>query len=288
MATQYTPESKVLISADGTEIYADAIGDRAKPALVFIHGFSLSSVVFDSIFADHEWTNHVYLVRYDVRGHGKSGKPIDEASWESKRLAGDFDAVVEGFKLIKPIPVGWSMGGTHITDVLSLHPPSYLTGVVYISPLPYMGPILQQVASPAVLACLPRFLRTDDVNIFQGTALEFLDLCSQTCPQSLRLACLGSIMVQPRAVTQRVLSRTQDQTGLFKAGEESGLPFLLFDARADAIIDGKAVRSAVAGWRNLKVVEIDGADHMPWVGHPQVVRQGILDWVKGITALRQP
>lgn len=178
--------------------------------------------------------------------------------------------------------------GTNVADILSAHPPSYLSGVVYITPVPYMGPVLQQVASPAALACLPRFLQTEDVTVFQETALQFLDLCSKSCPQPLRLACLGSIMVQPRAVTLRLLSRTQDETGLLKAGRESDLPLLIIEAKADAIIGGDEVRSAMDGWRNLKVVEIDGADHMPWVGHPDIVRQAILNWVKGTTALRQP
>jgi pimeloyl-ACP methyl ester carboxylesterase len=46
-------------------------------------------------------------VRYDVRGHGRSSKPTDEASWESKRLAEDFDVVIEAFKLDKPFVLGW-------------------------------------------------------------------------------------------------------------------------------------------------------------------------------------
>lgn len=64
MKTQYASKSKVVVSKDGTEIYADAVGDPTNPALVFIHGFSLSSIVFDSIFADQLWTDHVYLVSH--------------------------------------------------------------------------------------------------------------------------------------------------------------------------------------------------------------------------------
>jgi pimeloyl-ACP methyl ester carboxylesterase len=150
-----------------------------------------------------------------------------------------------------------------------------------------MGPFLEKVASPAALACLPRFLQTEDVNMFQETAQEFLDLCSTTCPQPLRIACLGAIMLQPRAATLRLLSRTQDETGLLKAGREDGLPLLFIDAKADAIIRGAEVRNAVDGWRNLEVVEIEGADHMPWVGHPDTVRQSVLDWVKVVTRVRQ-
>lgn len=55
-----------MVSADGTEIYADAIGDPSKPAVVFIHGFSLGAIVFDAIFTHQLWTSEVYLVRYDM------------------------------------------------------------------------------------------------------------------------------------------------------------------------------------------------------------------------------
>jgi pimeloyl-ACP methyl ester carboxylesterase len=62
MGTPHASEPKVLVSADGTEIYADAVGDPTKLALVFIHGFALSSMVFDSIFNDPLWADQVYLV----------------------------------------------------------------------------------------------------------------------------------------------------------------------------------------------------------------------------------
>lgn len=63
-----TITSKVLHSADGTPIYADAVGDPSKPSIVFVHGFGLSAVAFDGIFGDGDdgrrcWTDEVYLVR---------------------------------------------------------------------------------------------------------------------------------------------------------------------------------------------------------------------------------
>lgn len=57
------PRSKIVQSKDKTEIYADAAGDPSKQAIVFIHGFSLSGIVFDSIFFDPHYTENFYLVR---------------------------------------------------------------------------------------------------------------------------------------------------------------------------------------------------------------------------------
>lgn len=58
----FQPYSKVLRSKDKTEIYADAVGDPSKQAIVFIHGFSLSGIVFDNIFADPNYIENFYLV----------------------------------------------------------------------------------------------------------------------------------------------------------------------------------------------------------------------------------
>ena len=64
MLTTYTPTCEYVTSADGTRIYSEAVGDPSKPAIIFIHGFQLSSVAFDSIFDDPKWTDKLYLVRW--------------------------------------------------------------------------------------------------------------------------------------------------------------------------------------------------------------------------------
>ena len=105
------PVAKCLTSADGTAVYAEAIGDPTNPHIVFLHGFWLASVVWDCIFYNPRYTDQFYLVRYDMRGHGRSGKPTTAEEYASERLAQDFAVVLEAFDLKQPIFVGWSMGG---------------------------------------------------------------------------------------------------------------------------------------------------------------------------------
>jgi flagellar hook assembly protein FlgD len=57
--------TRMLVSADGTEIYANAVGDPSKQAIVFIHGFVWSFMAFDDIFGDLEWTSRFYLVSFE-------------------------------------------------------------------------------------------------------------------------------------------------------------------------------------------------------------------------------
>jgi pimeloyl-ACP methyl ester carboxylesterase len=52
---------KSLVSKDGTAVYADAVGDPARPHVVFIHGLSLSAGVWDDIFSDERYHAELYM-----------------------------------------------------------------------------------------------------------------------------------------------------------------------------------------------------------------------------------
>ena len=50
----------------------------------------------------------VYLqVRYDMRGHGRTVKPDSIDGYASDLYAADFAAVMDEFKVKRPILVGW-------------------------------------------------------------------------------------------------------------------------------------------------------------------------------------
>ena len=48
-----------------------------------------------------------YKIRFDLRGHGRTGKPSVEEDYSSKKHAEDYAAVVKEFSAKKPIIVGW-------------------------------------------------------------------------------------------------------------------------------------------------------------------------------------
>ncbi|KAF4571581.1 hypothetical protein EYR36_008921 [Pleurotus pulmonarius] len=108
--------SKIVISADGTQIYADATGDPAKQSIVFVHGLALSSIVFDRLFENKRLANY-YLVRYDMRGHGRSDKPATADAHTSIRYSQDFAAIMSAFGLKKPIFVGCELAGFTANNV---------------------------------------------------------------------------------------------------------------------------------------------------------------------------
>ncbi|KAJ7282266.1 Alpha/Beta hydrolase protein [Mycena rebaudengoi] len=267
-----------VTSADGTQIFAEARGDPSKPAIVFIHGFGLGAMAFNEIFDDPLWILQVYMVRYDWRGHGRSGKPTDSAAWVSQRLAEDFDAVVQSFNLNRPFVLGWSLGATHIADVLSIHPPDYISGIIYDAPIPYMA-ALANITSPAIAALIPSLFETVNVIEFQAAYINFINLCHPALDWNFYLACLGDGVVQPRAVTELLSTRTQNSTGFLQAGTSGALPLLAIFGANDKVNVKQGVLDAITGWERLTVVDLENAEHFTWISQPVLFRETVLQWI---------
>ncbi|KAM5538568.1 hypothetical protein V8D89_007901 [Ganoderma adspersum] len=47
-----------------------------------------------------------------MRGHGRSGQPLEAEAYQSLRYAEDFKTVCGAFGVDKPFLVGWSLGGS--------------------------------------------------------------------------------------------------------------------------------------------------------------------------------
>lgn len=125
--------SQNFTSKDGTRIYAEATGSPSNPPLLWIHGDSFSGLVFEKQFGDEQLLDSFYMVRMDLRGMGRSAKPVNSAdvdAWTPERHAADVQAVIDGFALHKPILLGWSYGGTSLflhkirCDLITIPPSS--------------------------------------------------------------------------------------------------------------------------------------------------------------------
>jgi hypothetical protein len=56
------PDSKVLRSSDGCEIYAEATGDRWHPHVVLVHGMTFCGAVFDDLCRLPDMLQNLYVV----------------------------------------------------------------------------------------------------------------------------------------------------------------------------------------------------------------------------------
>jgi pimeloyl-ACP methyl ester carboxylesterase len=97
-------------------IYYEQHGS-GKP-VVLIHGAAVS---FQNNYATFGWIEKLnesglQVIGLDLRGHGKSGKPLDVESYGTENLASDVLAVMDELELNQVSVVGYSLG-----SVVALH-----------------------------------------------------------------------------------------------------------------------------------------------------------------------
>ncbi|KAH6915704.1 Alpha/Beta hydrolase protein [Coprinopsis sp. MPI-PUGE-AT-0042] len=257
---------KLLTSSDGTTIYSEAFGDSSKPAIVFIHGFSLSTRVWEALFKESSLKDHFYLVAYDTRGHGRSGKPTTAEGYGSSLYADDFKAVLQGFNIEKPIVLGWSMGGAVIADILTHLPVEDVPGVIYLNAVPgnsaAIGPFTQPKFGPTGLSLFPL---NSDAEVNCKARVAFIDACfnDSMSNQLKKWEWIGIGCMQPPSIATLVGLRDNDDKKLFEAAR-NGLPTLYLYGTADKIFDTVALESLYRErFSALDVHKIEGGSHSP-------------------------
>src|SRR5512139_272226 len=92
---------------DGCPIYVEVEGPSGAPVLMLSNSLGTNLHMWDDQVG--EWSKHFRVVRYDRRGHGKSGVPKGPYSME--RFGRDVLAVADDLKIKKFNWCGLSMGG---------------------------------------------------------------------------------------------------------------------------------------------------------------------------------
>ncbi len=121
-----------VIGGGGLRLNVMEWGNRAGPAIVFIHGWSQCYMTWlkqvESTLADE-----FHLVAMDLRGHGMSEAPLDQGAYTDSGLwADDVQAVIAGLKLARPVLVGWSYGGLVMTDYVRAHGDRHIAGINFV------------------------------------------------------------------------------------------------------------------------------------------------------------
>uniref|UniRef100_B0T6K9 Alpha/beta hydrolase fold n=1 Tax=Caulobacter sp. (strain K31) TaxID=366602 RepID=B0T6K9_CAUSK len=137
-----SPDTFEARSSDGATLFGDAVGDPAAPEILFIHGLRQSRLSWSRQFDDPALAGF-RKVRFDLRGHGDSDKPVSPDSYaDTGRWAGDVAAVIETAKLRRPVLVGWSLGGFVTGSYLDKHGDAKVAGVNLVDAVTKLSPDL--------------------------------------------------------------------------------------------------------------------------------------------------
>lgn len=105
--------SERTVTSGGVPLAVFCSGDAAKATLLLVHGYPDTHRVWDSVCRDLAADFHV--VRYDVRGSGRSGRPADLAGYRLDQLADDLYAVVGAVSPDRPVHVAAHDWGSILT-----------------------------------------------------------------------------------------------------------------------------------------------------------------------------
>ena len=96
-----------IVNADGCAIYVELEGPERAPVLMLSNSLGTTLQMWDPQVAP--FTQHFRLVRYDRRGHGRSGVP--KGPYTMERLGRDVLAILDALGLERISWCGLSMGG---------------------------------------------------------------------------------------------------------------------------------------------------------------------------------
>jgi len=117
---------------DGLTIAAQEWGNPAGPEILFIHGFSQSSMSWMRQ-VEGDLAKEFRIVTYDLRGHGNSDKPVEPERYRDSKAWGDeVQAVIDAAGLKRPVLVGWSYAGRVISDYVTTHGADKIAGINFV------------------------------------------------------------------------------------------------------------------------------------------------------------
>jgi non-heme chloroperoxidase len=123
----------MITTKDGTRIFYKDWGPKTASAIVFHHGWPLSSDEWDQqmlFFLQQGFR----VVAHDRRGHGRSDQT--DGGYEMDSFVTDVTELVEALELRNAIHVGHSMGGGEVTRYVARAKPGRVAKAVLIGAVP--------------------------------------------------------------------------------------------------------------------------------------------------------
>ncbi|MDD2763625.1 MAG: alpha/beta hydrolase [Opitutaceae bacterium] len=200
-----------VCTPDDVAIAAEERGRPDGPAIVFIHGLALSRACWLRQF-DSPLAQEFHLVAYDLRGHGRSDRPVGDAFYaEGRRWGDELAAVIAAAQLHRPVIVAWSLGGVVVTNYLRDHGDANLSGVVFVDAVTHFSPEHFGTANGGLLSPL----QSPDAAIRAAASRRFISACFARPPQPTELALMvaraGILPAEVQAAIQRVSIENGDE-----------------------------------------------------------------------------
>ncbi len=248
-----------VTSPDGVTLAVQESGNPNGRPVIFIHGLLGSHLNWEKQVEDAQ-LQHYRLITFDLRGHGLSDKPGQEAAYgEGKRWGDDLAAIIEGTHADHPLLVGWSLGGVVITRYLEEYGDARISGAVYVDGVVELTPE-QITAHPDVY----RDMTAGDLKTHLDGERAFLRLCFYQQPDRVtfeRLLANAALAAWPM---QRAVPSIR--VSLEKSLKPARVPLLFIYGKHDALVNPQAsLARAKAMNPRIQSLIFDNAGHAPFI-----------------------
>ncbi len=137
-----------VAGAGGVPLNVVTAGSPDSPAIVFIHGIGQSHYSFVHQL-DSDLAQDYFLVTFDLRGHGASGKPWQSDAYSPSRVwAEDVAAVIAATGADQPVVVAWSYGTLVVMDYIREFGVGSLAGINLTGALGSLMPFRMRADDP--------------------------------------------------------------------------------------------------------------------------------------------
>ncbi len=255
-----------VTGAQGVALHVAEHGTDSERAILFIHGWSQAELCWSGQYRSPALTGY-RLLGLDLRGHGMSAKPLTHESYDGEAFADDIQAVLDRFRLERPILVGWSYGGFVIGDYVRKYGTARLGGVHFVGAALTLRPIDGATMIGPTFVEHAAKTASEDLGVVIAHMRPFIRKCTVAAmPAETFETVLAYNMVTPPAVRGFLINRDLDFTAELKALDR---PTLITHGNEDTVVLPSMARfaldhcpSAVASW-------YEQVGHAPFMEAPE-------------------
>lgn len=263
---------------NGAQIYYETAGE-GDPFLM-IHAGVADSRQWDNEFA--HFADHYRVIRYDLRGYGKSEPTEGEYSHY-----GDLLALVDYFKIDRPaVVMGCSMGGMLALDLALARPP-VVKAVIMVGSGP-SGLELDVPDPPQVAEIEDAYQAGDLERLAELETQVWFDGMGRTplqVDQNLRKLTYEMIMIGLVNDAMKIGKRVApDRVPAVKRLDEIKIPVLAVIGTNDIPFLQAAADYLVEHVPTARKAVIQNAGHLPNMEHPQEFQRIVTEFLDGVVS----
>ena len=196
---------------DNTALAVQEFGDANGHPIVFIHGFSQSYWCWQKQFHDPR-LNQFRIIAFDLRGHGRSEKPLERESYLDSRVwASDLQSIIRSLELVKPVLISWSYSGLIVCDYLRHNNETAIAGINFVGARTKIGTTeAKKMSGSLFLDLAPGFCSENSEVRLNAVHKFLLNLTNCNIPEPDIYEMLGYNLSVPTQTCRALLERTAD------------------------------------------------------------------------------